>query len=96
MKTTGEFTMHSSPLEDMMGQLIASDIIHKAKTDEISINDPYFKEFPCVVFAEGNFEFLRVIAEKWYPDDRKEPIMDFIDRVEKMMVEGQQSLRRRE
>lgn len=95
MNTVGEFTIENGP-SNRLGQLIANDILQKAKSDEISINDHYFKEFLCVIFGEGNFEFLRVVAEKWYPDDRKNPIMEFINRVEKMMLEGQQSLRRRE
>jgi len=94
MKTVGEFTTVDGPL-DVMGQLIANDVLQKAQSDEISINDPYFKEFLCVVFSEGNFEFLRVIAKKWYPDERKEPILEFINHVEKMTLEGQEQLRSR-
>lgn len=93
MNVIGDFTMSKDKKENVSGILIANAILYKAKNDEISINDNIFKEFLCVIFEQGNFEFLKVIAEKWYPDSRKDVIINFLDEVWKMTLEGEQSLR---
>lgn len=89
MNIIGEFT--GSALSES-GVEIANNILEKAKSGELAITDDYFKQFLCCVFAEGNFEFLRVLAENWYPDTRKDVILEFIDLVEKTTLEGQKEL----
>ncbi len=89
MNIIGEFT--GSALS-ASGVEIANNILEKAKSGELAITDDYFKQFLCCVFAEGNFEFLRVLAENWYPDTRKEVIIEFIDLVEKTTLDGQKDL----
>lgn len=92
----GEFTLpKADEMEQLIGETIANILLEKTKSDEISINDPAFKNFLPVVFAKGNLEFLRIIAEKWYVDSRKELILKFIDDVEKMINEGEEQLRSR-
>ena len=95
MNITGKFTMSKNKAENALGILIANEILYKAKNDEISINDDIFKEFLCVIFQEGNFEFMKVIAEKWYPDSRKDVIINFLDEVWKMTKEGEEQLRKK-
>ena len=90
MNIIGEFT-GNSVLHDS-GVEVANDILEKAKSGELSITDDYFKQFLCCIFAEGNFEFLRILAKNWYPDTRKEVILEFIDLVEKTTLEGQKEL----
>lgn len=92
METIGEFTMYNNEAHAKAGSLIAEIILNGIKDSEISINDAEFKHFLPVIFAEGNFEFLRVIAEKVYNDKRREIIDDFIDLVEKMTQEGAKEL----
>ena len=92
MNTIGEFTGHSILAEH--GVKTANNILKKVKTGEITIHDDYFKQFLCCIFAEGNFEFLRVLAENWYVDTRKDVILDFIDNVEKTTLEGKEELHR--
>jgi len=94
MVTVGTFTMGSDDIQNIMGQVIADDILNQAKTDKISINDSLFKDFLCVIFSSGNFEFLRVIAEKLYSDTRKEIILDFLNHVETMTNEGEEHLKK--
>lgn len=90
MKIIGEFT-GSDDLSEY-GVEVANEILEKAKSGELTITDGYFKQFLCCIFAEGNFEFLRVLAENWYPDTRKDVIIEFIDLVEKTTLEGQEDL----
>ncbi|MBR3140576.1 MAG: hypothetical protein IKF11_06895 [Methanobrevibacter sp.] len=89
MNIIGEFT--GSALSGH-GVEVANDILEQAKSGELAITDDYFKQFLCCIFAEGNFEFLRVLAENWYPDTRKDVILEFIDLVEKTTLEGQKEL----
>ena len=90
----GGFTLpNSNEREQMMGETIANVLLENVKSDKMSINDPLFKNFLPVVFAKGNLEFLRVMAEKWYVDDRRELILKFIDDVEKMTLEGAEQLK---
>ena len=91
----GEFTMSKDKTANAFGHLIANEILHLAKNDEISINDDIFKEFLCVVFEQGNIEFLKVIAEKWYPDSRKDVIINFLDEVWKLTKDGEEQLRKK-
>lgn len=92
METIGEFTLPTNETLAVMGNAIAKIIINGIKDNELSINDAAFKQFLPVIFAEGNFEFLRVIAENICTDTRKEIIVDFIDLVEKMTQEGAKEL----
>ena len=85
--------MYKNEAHAKAGSLIAEIILNGIKDNEISINDAEFKHFLPVIFAEGNFEFLRVIAENVYNDTRKEIIVDFIDLVEKMTQEGVKELK---
>ena len=90
MNTIGEFT--GSKLMREYGETTAKDILKKVKNGEITIHDDYFNQFLCCIFAEGNFEFLRVLAENWYVDSRKDVVLDFIDNVEKVTLEGEEEL----
>ena len=92
MKTVGQFTMGGNKEEVILGYAIADKLIEDAKNDKISINDDIFKHFLPCIFNEGNFEFLKVIAEKVYPDTRKEIIIDFLDLVWQMTEEGQKEM----
>lgn len=89
MNIIGEFT--GSDLSGY-GVKVANEILEKAKSGEVAITDDYFKQFLCCIFAEGNFEFLRILAKNWYPDTRKDVILEFIDLVEKTTLEGQEDL----
>ena len=86
----GEFTGNSVLHDD--GVKVANDILDKVNSGELKITDDYFNHFLCCIFAEGNFEFLRILARNWYPDTRQEIILNFIDLVEKTTLEGQKSL----
>lgn len=90
MNIIGEFTGNSALHDD--GVEIANDIIDKVNSGELKITDDYFNQFLCCIFAEGNFEFLRILARNWYPDTRQEIILEFIDLVEKTTLEGQKAL----
>lgn len=90
MNTIGEFT--GSKSMRVYGETTANDILKKVKNGEITIHDDYFNQFLCCIFAEGNFEFLRVLAENWYIDSRKDVVLDFIDTVEKVTLEGKEEL----
>lgn len=76
----------------MVGEAIANMLLESIKDGTLSINDEEVKHFLPAIFAEGNFEFLRAIAENVYNDTRKEIIVDFIDLVEKMTQEGAKEL----
>ena len=85
----GEFS--GSPLQDD-GIKVANEILKQVEDGELTITDDFFKHFLCCIFAEGNFEFLRILARNWYPDTRKEVIIEFIDLVEKTTLDGQKDL----
>ena len=92
MKTVGEFSMDGTKKDIILGYAIAEKLIHDAKNDEISINDDVFKHFLPCIFNEGNFEFLKIIAEKVYPDTRKEIITEFLDLVWEMTEEAMKDM----
>ena len=92
MKTVGEFTMNGTPEEHLLGYMIADKLLEDARNDKISINDNVFKHFLPCIFNEGNFEFLKIIAENVYPDTRKEIIIDFLDLAWQMTEEAMKDM----
>lgn len=92
MRTVGKFSKENNEALNILGHLIATDIIEKVKTGELSIDDDMFKEFLPCIFGEGNLEFLKLIAEKVYLDSRKEVIIEFVNYVQKMTEEGHKQM----
>ena len=85
----GEF---SGGILEKQGIHVANQILQEVEDGELNITDDFFKHFLCCIFAEGNFEFLRVLARNWYPDSRIDVILEFIDLVEKTTLEGEKDL----
>lgn len=73
---------------EIFGTVMALSLVHDITTNQKSIHDDAVLMFLPVLFAEGNLEFLKLIADKLYVDTRKEVIHDFINTVEEMTKEG--------
>ena len=90
-RTIGEFSIDGTNVNDL-GQAIAMALLDDIEEGKIKVTDDMFQEFLCCIFAEGNLDYLRVIAQNYYTDTRKDVVLEFIDIVEEMVKYGKESL----
>ena len=59
----------------------------------ITLTDDEFRHFVPVIMAEGNVDFLKAIAKARYKDTRKDVVIEFLNYIETLVIEGKKELK---
>ena len=79
-------------IKEMTAPVITAIIMEGLKDGELKLTDDIFRQFVPCVMAEGNVSFLKTIAEVRYDDARKDVVLEFLNYINNLVVNGRKEL----